>query len=334
MNDHRCQRPALKRAGGRLIIFGAIALLLWCAYDVSIRFQDLEAWLSGVRTMSRLKEESFIGNLLLIFRDEKMQAMGYTMLYLSMGIILGIFCMIPWKGIVRTWISAVGAASLAFFAYCRGIISPEDPLKLLRALPFFAVLAGRILIVAAGSRRIKEKKGPDPLERIGRIEEQNKDHELKIMVSACLIGKECKYSGGSNLNEDVLSFLEGKLVIPVCPEVMGGLRVPRPPCEISGGKVITEDGRSMEEPFRKGAMKCIAIARKERPDMVILKENSPSCGVRTVYDGTFSGRTIPGRGIFAEMVVKEGIPVLTEKDLTGYGKTIGAPKKGAAERDH
>ena len=334
MKDHRCQRPALKRAGIRLITFGTIALLIWCAYDLAIRFQDLDAWLSGVRTMSRLKDESFFSNLLLIFRDEKMQAMGYTMLYLCMGTILGIFCLIPRKGIVRAWGSSVGAAALTVFAYCRGIISSEDPMKLLRALPLLAVFAGGVLLITAGRGRAKEKKGPDPHERISRIEEQNKGHELKVMVSACLIGKECKYSGGSNLNEDVLSFLEGKLVIPVCPEVMGGLPVPRPPCEISGGRVITVEGRSMEEPFRKGAMKCIAIARKERPDMVILKENSPSCGVRTVYDGTFSGRTIPGRGIFADMVIKEGIPVLTEKDMTGYGKTLGSQVDGAAERDH
>ena len=332
MKDHECSRPALKSAGGRLIFFGALALVIWSAYDFSIRFQDLDAWLSGVRTMSRLKDESFIGNLLLIFRDEKMQAMGYTMLYLSLGIILGIIGIIPGKGAVRAWVLTIGAAALTVFAYCRGIISPEDPVRLLRALPLLAVLAGGILMSAAGRARDKAKKGPDPHDRISRIEEQNKDHELKVMVSACLIGKECKYSGGSNLNEDVVSFLEGKLVIPVCPEVMGGLQVPRPPCEISGGRVITKDGRSMEEPFRKGAMKCIAIARKERPDMVILKENSPSCGVRAVYDGTFSGRTVPGRGIFADMVIKEGIPVLTENDLAGYGKLTGAREDGAAER--
>ncbi len=316
-------RPVLSRSGRRLVFIGAAALLIGCAYDFSIRFQDFDAWMSGVRTMSRLKDESFFGNLMLIFRDDKMRSLGFTMLYLVLGILLGIFGLLPGRGAAKAWSAALAAAALTVFGFFQGIIVFSDPFGILRALPTVVMLAGCILLLLSRLKRRKPPKGPGPGERLDKLRGPSGDRELKVMVSACLIGRDCKYSGGNNLNEDVMAFLEGKLVIPVCPEVMGGLPVPRMPCEISGGRVIAKDGRSMDEPFMKGALKCISIARHERPDMVILKENSPSCGVRSVYDGTFSGRVVPGRGIFADMVVKEGIPVLTEKDFAGYGRSIG-----------
>ena len=80
-------RPALSRLGRWLLFIGAAALLIECAYEFSIRFQDFDAWMSGVRTMSRLKDESFFGNLTLIFRDDKMRSLGFTMLYLILGIL-------------------------------------------------------------------------------------------------------------------------------------------------------------------------------------------------------------------------------------------------------
>ena len=138
---------------------------------------------------------------------------------------------------------------------------------------------------------------------------------MKIMVSACLLGENCKYSGGNNRDERVLSFLEGHEVIPVCPEVMGGLPTPRPPAEIVGAAVINREGISVDEQFRTGAKMALEIAQREKIDLAILQSRSPSCGVKEVYDGTFSGTRIPGRGVFAQMLVENGFAVMDREDV-------------------
>ena len=138
---------------------------------------------------------------------------------------------------------------------------------------------------------------------------------MKIMVSACLLGENCKYSGGNNKDERVLSFLEGHEVIPVCPEVMGGLPTPRPPAEIVGAAVINREGISVDEQFRTGAKMALEIAQREKIDLAILQSRSPSCGVKEVYDGTFSGTRIPGRGVFAQMLVENGFAVMDREDV-------------------
>ena len=103
---------------------------------------------------------------------------------------------------------------------------------------------------------------------------------MKIMVSACLLGQKCKYNGGDNFSEKVAAFCEGHEVIPVCPEVAGGLPVPRIPCEIVNGKVINKAGESKDREFRDGAEKCLAIAKRHKIDLAILQSRSPSCGVK------------------------------------------------------
>lgn len=135
------------------------------------------------------------------------------------------------------------------------------------------------------------------------------------MVSACLVGRNCKYNGGNNLNASLIAFLEGKKVIPVCPEVAGGLPTPRLPAEIVDGEVRRRDGVSVDLEYRRGAEACLEIAMREKPDIVILQSRSPSCGVNQIYDGTFTGTRIDGSGVFAELLKGNGFAVVDVEDL-------------------
>ena len=141
---------------------------------------------------------------------------------------------------------------------------------------------------------------------------------MKIMVSACLLGENCKYNGGNNRNEVLLEMMAGYEIIPVCPEVAGGLPVPRVPVELVNGRAVNRDGEDVDNAFRKGAELTLAIAEKENPDLIILQSRSPSCGVSEIYDGTFTGRKIPGHGIFAEMAIRAGYKVMDVEELHLY----------------
>ncbi|WP_296954634.1 DUF523 domain-containing protein [uncultured Dialister sp.] len=136
---------------------------------------------------------------------------------------------------------------------------------------------------------------------------------MKIMVSACLLGKRCKYSGGDNRNEAVISFLKDKEYVAVCPEVAAGMPVPRPPVEIRKGRVISIEGKDLDEIYREGVRKTLEEAGPV--DMAILKGGSPTCGVHQIYDGTFSGTKIRGMGILASALAAKGIPLYDEKDI-------------------
>lgn len=140
---------------------------------------------------------------------------------------------------------------------------------------------------------------------------------MKVLVSACLLGENCKYSGGNNLDPRVAAWLRkgGWEAVPVCPEVLGGLPVPRTPAEIAGGLVTAKDGRNVDGEFRRGAALALEIARREGAELAVLQPRSPSCGVREVYDGTFSGRKVPGMGVFARLLVENGVRVLEPEDL-------------------
>ena len=138
---------------------------------------------------------------------------------------------------------------------------------------------------------------------------------MKIMVSACLLGENCKYNGGNNYSEKAAQFLRGHEIIPVCPEVLGGLPTPRVPAEIVDGVVRTKDGREVDGEFRQGAALALEIARREGAEVAVLQPRSPSCGVRQVYDGTFSGRKVEGMGVFARLLAEEGFRVLEPEDL-------------------
>ena len=133
---------------------------------------------------------------------------------------------------------------------------------------------------------------------------------MKIMVSACLAGENCKYNGGNNYSEKVSKFVEGHELILVCPEVQGGLPTPRESAEIVNGIVSHKDGTSVDAEFRRGAEMALNIVKDNQVDVVILQSRSPSCGVNQIYDGSFTGRLIPGQGLFAELLQKNGIKVI------------------------
>ena len=110
------------------------------------------------------------------------------------------------------------------------------------------------------------------------------------------MGENCKYNGGNNLSEKVLEYVRGHEVISVCPEVMGGLLIPRIPAEIVNGVVTAKDGRIVDKEFRKGADIALNIAKENQVDLVILQSRSPSCGSKQIYDGSFSGRKKKDKG--------------------------------------
>ena len=140
---------------------------------------------------------------------------------------------------------------------------------------------------------------------------------MKIAVSACLLGENCKYNGGNNRSEKVLAFLQerGAEAVPVCPEVLGGLPTPRVPAEIVKGMVTNREGVVVDEAFRRGAEEALRIVRASGAELVILQSRSPSCGAKEVYDGTFTGTLVPGRGVFAEKLAESGIAVIDAGDI-------------------
>ena len=140
---------------------------------------------------------------------------------------------------------------------------------------------------------------------------------MRILVSACLMGENCKYDGGNNDSAKLHHFIEENSaeVVTVCPEVLGGLPTPRVPSEVVDGKVTNREGVLVDNEFRSGAAKAFEILLREKPDLVILQSRSPSCGVKEIYDGTFSGRKIPGSGVFASMVKASGFTVVDIGDL-------------------
>lgn len=135
-----------------------------------------------------------------------------------------------------------------------------------------------------------------------------------LLISACLLGFECKYSGGSNkLSDEEIALLKKEYrLIPVCPETAGGLPVPRDPSERLGDKVVSSKGKDVTAEFVKGAETALYLARRYGCKKALLKRNSPSCGGEYIYDGTFSGVLVPGEGVAAEMLKAAGIEVFGE----------------------
>ena len=132
------------------------------------------------------------------------------------------------------------------------------------------------------------------------------------IVSACLAGLCCRYDGKDNADERVMELVRQGKAVPVCPEQLGGLTTPRPPCEIVGNSVKTEKGLDVSENFLRGAEEAFKLAKLVGAEKVILKARSPSCGVGRIYDGTFSGKLIEGDGFFAAMLKNAGLKVETE----------------------
>lgn len=137
----------------------------------------------------------------------------------------------------------------------------------------------------------------------------------KIIVSACLLGINCKYNGNNNKNENVLDYLKNKEVIPVCPEIYGGLSTPRTTSEIIGDKVITKDKRNVTKEYLKGAEETLYIAKLFNVKKALLKAKSPSCGNKEIYDGTFTGNKIKGIGITAKLLKENGLEIINENEI-------------------
>ena len=138
----------------------------------------------------------------------------------------------------------------------------------------------------------------------------------KIIVSACLLGEACRYDGKSKPCEKVIALAEKYELIPVCPEVFGGLSTPRPPSEMQAdGRFINSSGEDVTENYRTGAKSTLRIALQNGCKLAVLKEKSPSCGVHCRYDGSFTRTLVPESGITASLLRENGITVLSEEDL-------------------
>ena len=138
---------------------------------------------------------------------------------------------------------------------------------------------------------------------------------MRLLVSACLLGVMCRYDGQSRPDQNVLALLKNHVLVPVCPEQLGGLSTPRCPCEIQGDRVMSRDGDDRTAEYEKGALEALRLCRLFSCEAAVLKAKSPSCGLGCVYDGTFSGTLRPGDGVTAGLLKNSGVPVYTEKNL-------------------
>ena len=136
-----------------------------------------------------------------------------------------------------------------------------------------------------------------------------------LLISACLLGENCKYNGGSNLHPLAEALQEKYDLIPVCPETWGGLTAPRAPAERVGSRVLSRDGEDWTAAFAEGARLTLEAARRHGCRKALLKERSPSCGSGLIYDGSFSGRLIPGDGVAAALLRGEGLTLYGESKI-------------------
>lgn len=146
---------------------------------------------------------------------------------------------------------------------------------------------------------------------------------MKVGVSACLVGKNTKYDGGNNYNKYVLEYLKDKEVVLICPEVFGGLPTPRIPSEQINDKVINSNNEDVTRQFVDGANEALKRLQQQNVNVVILKERSPSCGYKKIYDGTFSKTIIDGNGVFAKLAIENGFIIYTESDIENIIKNNG-----------
>ena len=138
----------------------------------------------------------------------------------------------------------------------------------------------------------------------------------KVLVSGCLLGENCKYNGGNNYNPRVVEFLKGKEVISICPKIMAGMGCPRNPIEIVDGVLTDCHGKNVDSLIRKSVMEIMERIRDEEIQCAVLQSRSPTCGVNQVYDGTFSGKLIPGSGVFAKSLMDAGYRVIDVEDIS------------------
>ena len=138
---------------------------------------------------------------------------------------------------------------------------------------------------------------------------------MNIVVSACLLGVNCKYCGTNSYNAEVIKLISKHNLLPICPEQLGGLATPRNPVELLNGRVMDKEKNDYTEQFKKGADEVLKIAKLFDCTLAILKSNSPSCGVGKIYDGTFNKCIIDGTGVTAAKLQENGIRIISENSL-------------------
>ena len=137
----------------------------------------------------------------------------------------------------------------------------------------------------------------------------------KVLISACLVGENCKYDGKNNYTKDVEKLFTLCDLVLICPEQFGGLSTPRIPCEIKNGRAINKKGNDVTSKYKSGASLSLYIAKQNNVKYAILKERSPSCGVKQIYDGSFTSNVIKGKGVTCSLLEENGIQVFNEKEI-------------------
>lgn len=143
-----------------------------------------------------------------------------------------------------------------------------------------------------------------------------------VLISACLCGENCRYDGGNSRIEELARLRDAGRALAVCPERDGGLTVPRPPCEIKAGRALTQDGLDCTAAFLAGAERALELARRHGISYAILKDKSPSCGSRSIYDGSFTGRLTAGQGLAAGLLARAGLRLFCEDDYRAIYSTL------------
>ncbi|MBO7373457.1 MAG: DUF523 domain-containing protein [Oscillospiraceae bacterium] len=136
----------------------------------------------------------------------------------------------------------------------------------------------------------------------------------KVLVSRCLAGFSCRYDGGNNLVPEIRQLAENGFAVTACPEQLGGLPTPRIPSERVGDRVVNREGADVTAEFTAGAEAALQIALEHGCRTAILKSRSPSCGKGCIYNGKFSGELVPGNGVTADLLLQNGITVMTEEE--------------------
>ena len=137
----------------------------------------------------------------------------------------------------------------------------------------------------------------------------------KLLISNCFLGNNCKYDGGNNYLSKINELKKKYILVPICPEVDGGLSTPREPSEIRNNRVYSKSGIDVTNYFETGALKALQTAKKEGITKALLKESSPSCGKSLIHDGTFTGNKIIGIGITARLLLSSGIKIYNENEI-------------------
>lgn len=138
---------------------------------------------------------------------------------------------------------------------------------------------------------------------------------MKVLVSSCILGRNCKYNGGNNLNSNVIKFLKDKEVVEICPELLANMPIPRPSAELVKGIVTDIYGNNVDDSYQHASQLALEKIKDIEIDLVILQSKSPTCGVNQIYDGSFTNKLIEGQGLFAKALIQAGYKVLDSEEF-------------------